>query len=230
MQLFRCFSLENLVLLPIELQDVFSYYFSNRYFKQIEKVRMKEQELKEKLTTVLLEYEQGSKEVFLDDAEREVHKSTTEIMGSDYINFKGVASLAGCMVLVIIAVIWGLYLFFSTLPANPWGKITSLSSKNNPEINVKVIGETKNIESGQYLWLTIDNPDSDLCWPKVPRISPNMKFQTIIDQENERKPFAISLYAVNRATNEQWQAWLSEGRIDGLPIPPENKRLHTVLF
>lgn len=119
-------------------------------------------------------------------------------------------------------------LFSSPEHTGPWGEISSPTAGTITGAAVKVVGATKNIEPGQYVWLAVDKPDLGLCWPKVPGIAPNTGFSTVIDESGPREPYSLSLYAVTKTINDQWQNWLAEGKFGGLPMPPDNRLLDSV--
>ena len=48
----------------------------------------------------------------------------------------------------------------------PYGKIKQPSIGSTITGEVEVVGETEDIEPGQYIWLAVDKPDIGLCWPK----------------------------------------------------------------
>ncbi len=122
---------------------------------------MKEKELKEKVKTILTEGD----EVFLSKSEKEVYKTGQTIAPSE--NLKLIASGFICTVAIIIAVVWGISLNNSTTPAGPWGELASPHAGETTGTEVSVIGETRNIEPGQHIWLAVDKPQKGLCWPKI---------------------------------------------------------------
>ncbi|WP_084681226.1 hypothetical protein [Desulfospira joergensenii] len=119
-------------------------------------------------------------------------------------------------------------LFTSSIPTVPYAKITTPSPGSITGEHVKVIGETRNIESGQYIWLAVDKPRLGLCWPKAPRLPSNTGFSTEIYEGGPEEPFTLSVYAVNKTVSDHWQDWLNKERDGGLPMPPDNRRLVSV--
>lgn len=109
----------------------------------------------------------------------------------------------------------------------PFGKIHSPGPGAITGKEVTVIAETKNLEPGQYIWLAVDKPGISLCWPKK-QLHGNSKFTTTILEEGPKEPYTLSLYAVNKTINDQWQEWLDAGRLGGLPMPPDRRRLDSV--
>ncbi len=119
-------------------------------------------------------------------------------------------------------------LFSSNTVTDIYGKILSPSAGSITSQAVKVIGETKNLEPGQYVWLAVDKPKIGLCWPKEPKILPNTGFKTIIYEGGPKEPYTLSVYAVNKIINDQWQEWLDNEIYGGLPMPPDKRRLDSV--
>ena len=115
-----------------------------------------------------------------------------------------------------------------SLPSYPCAKITTPSPGSITGTHVKVIGDTRNIESGQYIWLAVDKPHLGLCWPKSPQLPPNTGFSTVIYEHGPEEPYTLSIYAVNKTVNDHWQDWLNRERDGGLPMPPDNRRLFSV--
>jgi hypothetical protein len=112
-------------------------------------------------------------------------------------------------------------------PNQPYGKIISPIAGTTTSTTVSVTAETRNIEPGQYIWLVVDKPGINLCWPKI-QIEPDTKFKTIIYEEGKKGPYTLSLYVVHKTINDQWQEWLGDEIFGGLPMLPEKRRLDSV--
>lgn len=108
------------------------------------------------------------------------------------------------------------------------GKIFSPAPGSLTGNQVKVTGQTTNLEPGQYVWLAVDKPNLGICWPKAPRIKQNCKFSTTIYEGGPKEPYTLSLYVVSKTVNDHWQEWLDAGRIGGLTMPPDKRRLDSV--
>ncbi|NOX32537.1 MAG: hypothetical protein GXP56_02200, partial [Deltaproteobacteria bacterium] len=135
-----------------------------------------------------------------------------------------IISLTSFISLCIVAFLYFSTSIFSSDPiTGPYGKIISPAAGSLTGQTVKVIGETQNLEPGQYVWLAVDKPDLGLCWPKAPRIQPNTKFKTTIYEGGPKEPYTLSLYAVNKTINDQWQDWIGNGIFGGLPMPPDKR-------
>jgi len=132
------------------------------------------------------------------------------------------------VLLVSIFTFFGSTLFSSNTPLGPWGQIKKPNPGMTTGQKVKVTGETKNIEPGQYIWLAVDKPDRGLCWPKMHITTPNTNFGTTIMEEGPEEPYSLSLYLINQTVHEQWKEWLDHEKLGGLHIPPERKRLDSV--
>jgi len=132
------------------------------------------------------------------------------------------------IVITICLIIFGVTLLSSDPITGPYGKIISPAAGSLTDQAVNVTGETQNLEPGQYVWLAVDKPDIGPCWPKSPRIQPNTKFKTTIYEGGPKEPYTLSLYAVNKTINDQWQDWLDEKKLGGLPMPPDKRRLASV--
>ena len=112
-------------------------------------------------------------------------------------------------------------------PNQQYGKITSPIAGTATSVAVNVTAETRNIEPGQYIWLVVDKPGINLCWPKI-QIEPGTKFKTIIYEEGKKGHYTLSLYVVHKTINDQWQKWLGNKLSGGLPMLPERSRLDAV--
>jgi hypothetical protein len=112
-------------------------------------------------------------------------------------------------------------------PNQPYGKITSPIAGTTTSTTVSVTAETRNIEPGQYIWLVVDKPGINLCWPKI-QVEPDIKFKTIIYEKGKKGPYTLSLYVVHKTINDQWQEWLGDEIFGGLPMLPEKRRLDSV--
>ena len=118
---------------------------------------------------------------------------------------------------------------FSIKPSTgPMGKISSPVAGSSTGHEVKITAETENLEHGQYVWLVVDKPDIGLCWPKVSKIMQNTKFMTTIYEGGPKEPYTLSLYAVTKTVNDQWQEWVDREMFGGLPMPPDKRRLDSV--
>ena len=115
-------------------------------------------------------------------------------------------------------------------PTGPWAKITFPLPGTATGTNVKITAETRNIEPGQHIWIAVDKPDLELCWPKLPRLLPNTGFSTSIFERGPNEPYRVSIYAVNKIINDQWLDWLDRKQLGGLPMPPKNRRLASVVL
>lgn len=51
----------------------------------------------------------------------------------------------------------------SNIFTGPYGKIKLPKKGQITGIEVKVVGETRNIKGVQYIWLAVDKPEIDLC-------------------------------------------------------------------
>jgi hypothetical protein len=132
--------------------------------------------------------------------------------------------LLACLILVVAVTL------FSSDPdtiTGPYGKIINPITGTTTGIEVNVTVETRNIKSGEYVWLVVDKPEINLCWPKN-KINPNTAFKTAIYEEGKKERYTLSLYMVHKTINDQWQEWLDKEMFGGLPMLPDNKRLDSV--
>ena len=121
-------------------------------------------------------------------------------------------------------------LFSETTPTGPWAKISLPSPGTTTGTNVKITAETRNIEPGQYIWLAVDKPKLGLCWPKPLKLHPNTAFATSIHEGGPNEPYRVSIYAVNKTLNDQWEDWVNRNLLSGLPMPPKTRRLASVVL
>lgn len=128
--------------------------------------------------------------------------------------------------IVFILILIGTYFLnpYSNVASGPHGKIELPKKGTTTGKEVRVIGETRNIQEGQYIWLAVDKPDVELCWPKK-HIASNTKFSTTILEEGPEGEFILTLYALNENYRKQWREWQDREIFGGLPIPPKNKKL-----
>ncbi len=110
----------------------------------------------------------------------------------------------------------------------PWGKIISPAAGTTTGEQIIITGETKNLESGHYVWLAVDKPRIGLCWPKQSIREPDTKFRTTIFEGGPYEPYMLSLYILNKTLNDQWQEWVDKKMFGGLPMPPDARRLDSV--
>jgi hypothetical protein len=132
-----------------------------------------------------------------------------------------------CLVLFILFIN---NLFSEPHQPGPWARITFPLPGTTNGTNVKITTETRNIEPGRHIWLAVDKPDLELCWPKSPRLMPNTGFSTTIYERGPAEPYWVSVYAVTKTLNDQWEDWVKMKRLGGLPMPPENRRIDSVVL
>lgn len=130
------------------------------------------------------------------------------------------------LALVIAGTAYGAYSF-------PRGKITSPTAGTKTARIVEIEGYTKRIPPDRrYVWVVVELPDRGLCWPKRPIYKPNGTSKTTILEKGPNKKFTVSLYAVDKACNDEILHWLDvsrkSGRESGLNIVPKEFRLDSV--
>jgi len=89
------------------------------------------------------------------------------------------------------------------------------------------VGETKNVDVDQYIWLAIDNPEFSKCWPKI-QIQRNIEFNTMVLEEELKGNLRLSIYLLNEKSHRQWQEWQSKENPRGVRMPSGNKHLDFV--
>lgn len=129
--------------------------------------------------------------------------------------------------LIIIGLQYSTSIFSTGSSTDPQGKITTPADGSSTGKEVRVVGETKNINAGQYIWLAIDKPDLGLCWPKK-RILRNTRFSTTILEEGPKEAYRLSLYVLNETFHDQWKDWRDQKIFGGLHMPPESQRLDQI--
>ena len=140
-----------------------------------------------------------------------------------------IITLTSFVTICLVAFLYfGSSLFSIEATTNPMGKISLPVAGSSTGNDVKVTAETRNLEPGQYVWLAVDKPDIGLCWPKAQRIEQNLKFMTTIYECGPKEPYTLSLYAVTKTVNDQWQEWIDRKMFGGLPMPPDKRRLDSV--
>ncbi|MCP4020645.1 MAG: hypothetical protein GY729_02280, partial [Desulfobacteraceae bacterium] len=112
--------------------------------------------------------------------------------------------------LLIVIMHYSTTLFNPKQPSGPWAKITTPAIGSTTGQRIKVVGESGNLQPGQFLWLAVDKPHKGLCWPKPPHLRANMKFQTTIDERGPKEAYILSLYVLNQKLHMQWRQWVRE--------------------
>jgi len=115
-------------------------------------------------------------------------------------------------------------------PTKPRGRIISPVESTETGNEVTVICETNNIEPGSYIWLAVDKPELDLCWAKAFSLPINTRIQTTIHEGGPKGLYRLSLYILNENYNAQWQDWKKHEIFGGLHMPPDAKRLSSVML
>ena len=139
----------------------------------------------------------------------------------------GILFTALIVLLVIIGLQYSTTLFSSAQSRGPYGKIHSPKNGATTGSDVKITAETRNLVPGTYVWIAVDKPNLDLCWPKK-LVKANIKFRTDILEEGPKERYGLSIYALNETLHNQWQEWKDKQIFGGLPMPPDNRRLDTV--
>ena len=129
--------------------------------------------------------------------------------------------------IVFFVILTGTYFLNPYSELGPQGKIKSPPAGSETGKEVRVIGETKNIEPGQYIWLVVDKPEIGLCWPKM-SVKPNTKFSTTILEEGPKGDFMLSKYVLNEIIHSQWKEWQDRDMFGGVNMPPKSKRLDSI--
>ena len=133
------------------------------------------------------------------------------------------------VVLVAVGTIYGVYSFLTA----PTGKITSPADGSQTSRIVDISGFAKNIPpESRYLWITIDEENFGICWPKQPAYKSNGRYKTIIYKRGPNKSFVVSLYAVDETCNEEILKWFEEVGIamdhSGFKMLPKRFKLDSV--
>ena len=123
---------------------------------------------------------------------------------------------------------YGTY-FFST---QPFGKITLPLNHASTSHIVELEGFTKNIPIDSKLWIVVDVPSLDLCWPKRSIHKLNDKYKTTIRESGPNKEFIVSLYAVPAIIDDEIRDWfkleVGSGNHAGFPMIPPDYRLDSI--
>lgn len=106
------------------------------------------------------------------------------------------------------------------------GELSSPTQWETTGRNVDVAGYTQDLVSGcDYVWLVVDKPDIELCWPKGSVLAPNTHFKTQIFEGGPEGKYVLSLYAVNLSRHEEFLAWIAKKRLGGIPMVPKRFKL-----
>lgn len=82
------------------------------------------------------------------------------------------------VILIIIGLQYSTSIFSQGPSTDPLGEITTPAAGSSTGKEVRVVGETKNINAGQHIWLAVDKPDLGLCWPKK-QVLRNTRFRPL---------------------------------------------------
>ena len=130
--------------------------------------------------------------------------------------------------LLVLLFTFNFYLPQKKDPKNPAGAILSPVQGSTTGNTVRVQGKTQNIEPGKYIWLVVDKPALQLCWPKIHCPEPNCSFMATIKENGSREAYVLSLYAVNERTHKYFTEWREHKVFGGLPMLPESRRLDSI--
>lgn len=154
-----------------------------------------------------------------------------------FLNHKGVFTAANlsCALLVIACVTVSLCCADDLLPNiddpehQAVGRITLPLVRSLTGNRVDVNGYTKNLNSENiFVWLVVDNPEKRLCWPQNVKLPVNCRFSTTINITGHVNACILSLYTVDTKLNERILSWLSSAESKGLPLFPQDTRLHSI--
>ena len=122
-----------------------------------------------------------------------------------------VVALSVAATLIVVAVLVGTHAWLT----RPRGKITY--PKTHTTIQGRLVelkGYTRHLPPDRhYIWLAVDVPKLNLCWPKRRIYTPNKEFKIKIDERGPNPVFKVSLYAVNRDYHESILKWFDEIRL-----------------
>ena len=142
-------------------------------------------------------------------------------------------AITGTSTACLIALLFLLFtlkipLFNEVDQTGPIGAILSPAHGSTTGNKVRVQGKTENIEPGQYVWLVVDKPALELCWPKDTGIKPNCSFITTINENGPEEPYVLSLYTVNQTIHNQLADWTDQKLSGGFPMLPQSRKLDSV--
>lgn len=135
-------------------------------------------------------------------------------------------------VFIVVGMVIGLIQLSTLLFApNPeqdaWGKIISPVSGSPIASEITIVGETQDIATGQYIWITVDKPDTRQCRPQK-RVLRNTRFRAKIQNHMFNPPVFISIYVINESLHEQWTDMKQSATRSYIPSPPERRRLDSI--
>jgi hypothetical protein len=107
------------------------------------------------------------------------------------------------------------------------GKIISPLNKSTVDKEILVVGETKNVNAGQYIWLAFDNPKFRTCWPRI-QVQGNIEFSITILEKSLKDDLRLSLYVMNEKRHKKWIEWQSTQKPSGVKMPSGRKYLDHV--
>ncbi len=125
------------------------------------------------------------------------------------INKKKLFNITAILFLAFLVLHFGIDIFNTEPTLRVTGEIISPLKNAVTGKEIKVVGETKNVNVGQYIWLAIDNLEYGKCWPKT-HVPGNIEFSTIVLEEELKSDQRLSLYLLNEKLHKQWKEWQSK--------------------
>ncbi len=135
--------------------------------------------------------------------------------------------ITAILFLVFLALLFGTDIFNTDPALRVVGKIISPLKKAVVGKEIKIVGATKNVNVGQYIWLAIDNPEFSKCWPKK-HIPGNIEFSTIVLEKELKGDLRLSMYLLNEKLHKQWSEWQSKENPRGVRMLSGNRHLYYV--
>jgi hypothetical protein len=136
-------------------------------------------------------------------------------------------------IITVILVLVFLVVFFTTNVFNPkpgmqvTGKIISPLNRTTIDKEIIVVGETKNVNAGQYIWLAFDNSEFRTCWPRI-QVPGNIEFSITILEKSLKDDLRLSLYVMNEKRHKKWVEWQGTQNPRGVKLISGRNHLHYV--
>ena len=131
------------------------------------------------------------------------------------------------VIIAVFGIDFGYYYFYA-----PRGKITATDNGQGSRL-IEIQGYTRNVPPEQkYIWVVVDIPSLNLCWPKREIYDRNKQFRTKFMENGPNPTVKVSLYALNRDHHLEIGRWRNEirlfGQEEGLPLLPGEYRLSSI--
>ena len=121
--------------------------------------------------------------------------------------------------LLFIGLQYSTSLFSPDLEKDAWGKIILPVEGSVTGKSVHVVGATQDIQTGLYVWLSIDSPGTGQCRPQK-QVLRNTRFSTrLVLTESLHPADTLALHVLDKRMHDEWKNRQDQKRSTALPLP-----------